>query len=46
MTAAGISQQFHLTERIYSLGLERQLAHKIGNLLFTITNHDIKLTLL
>jgi hypothetical protein len=36
----------YLTECIYSLVLESQLTHKIVNLLFTITNSNIKLTVL
>ena len=46
--AAGCSTgtQSPLTECIYSLVLESQRPHKIVNLLFTITNEDIKLTVL
>ena len=39
-------QGLYLAERIYQLVLESQLPHKIVQLLFTITNQSIKVTIL
>ena len=36
----------YLTDCIYELVLESQLPHRIVNLLFTITNQNIQLTIL
>ena len=38
------AEEVHLTQFIYLLVLESRLPHKIINLLFTITNKNIKLT--
>ena len=45
---SGAAEQvlFRLTECIYVRVLERQLPHKIVNLLFTIADQDIKLMIL